>query len=103
MSEAKFAIGQIVQHKLFYYRGLIIDVDYKFLGSDEWYVQVARSCPPKNQPWYHMLVDNAIHQTYVAERNLELSNEIKPIHHPLLEHYFNGLVEGQYSLRARQN
>ncbi|MCK5189132.1 MAG: DNA-binding protein, partial [Methylococcales bacterium] len=32
MSEAKFSIGQIVHHQLFDYRGVVIDVDYKFLG-----------------------------------------------------------------------
>ena len=31
MSEAKFSIGQIVQHQLFNYRGVIIDVDYNYL------------------------------------------------------------------------
>lgn len=103
MSEAKFAIGQIVHHQLFDYRGVIIDVDFRFLGSDEWYEQMARSRPPKNQPWYHVLVDNAIHQTYVAERNLEASDVLMPIHHPLLEHYFSGIEDGHYVLRNRQN
>ena len=65
MQEAKFSIGQIVQHKLFNYRGVIMDVDFKFLGSHEWYEKVARSQPPKDQPWYHILVDNSIHQTYI--------------------------------------
>jgi heat shock protein HspQ len=103
MSVAKFAIGQIVHHQLFDYRGVIIDVDFRFLGSDEWYEQVARSHPPKNQPWYHVLVDNAIHQTYVAERNLSLSDETEPVHNPLLEHYFNGIKNGCYQLKIRQN
>lgn len=75
MSEAKFAIGQIVQHKLFEYLGLILDADFKFLGSEEWYVLVALSCPPKDLPWYHVLVDNANHLTYVAERNLGSCHE----------------------------
>lgn len=103
MSEAKFTIGQIVQHQLFNYRGVIVDVDYKFLGSQEWYENVARSRPPKDQPWYHVLVHDAVHQTYVAQRNLEPSEEIKPIHHPLLNHYFNGMKEGYYQFRARKN
>ena len=103
MSDAKFAIGQIVHHQLFDYRGVIIDVDFQFLGSDEWYEQVARSHPPKNQPWYHVLVDNAIHQTYVAERNLEPGDEITPIHHPLLDYYFSGMENNHYILRKRQN
>ena len=103
MSEAKFSIGQIVHHQLFDYRGVIIDVDYKFLGSGEWYEEVARSRPPKDQPWYHVLVNDTVHQTYVAERNLEPINESEPIHHPLLDHYFNGMVEGYYQLRTQKN
>ncbi len=103
MSVAKFTIGQIVQHQLFDYRGLVVDVDYKFLGSEEWYEQVARSRPPKDQPWYHVLVDNALHLTYVAERNLELSDDVSPVRHPLLDEYFSGLENGQYQYRIKRN
>ena len=103
MSEANFAIGQIVQHRLFNYRGVIIDVDYNYLGTDQWYDQVARSRPPKDQPWYHILVDNAVHQTYVAERNLEKSVDITEIHHPMLQLYFVDIESGYYQLRVRKN
>lgn len=103
MSEAKFSIGQIVHHELFNYRGVVIDVDFKFLGSEEWYQQVARSRPPKNQPWYHVLVDQAIHQTYVAERNIKASEVMEAIQNPLLNHFFTGIKEGQYQLKIRQN
>lgn len=103
MSEAKFSIGQIVHHQLFDYRGVIIDVDYKFLGSEEWYEEVARSRPPKDQPWYHVLVNDSVHQTYVAERNLESSKDKNPIHHPLLDDYFKGMEEGCYKMRTRNN
>ncbi len=103
MSVAKFSIGQVIHHQLFDYRGVIIDVDYKFLGSEEWYVEVARSRPPKDQPWYHVLVNDAIHQTYVAESNLESSGDNTSIHHPLLAHYFNGMKDGHYQLRTRNN
>ncbi len=103
MSVAKFSIGQVICHQLFDYRGVIIDVDYKFLGSQQWYDRVALSHPPKNQPWYHILVADAVHQTYVAERNLELSEDESVILHPLLDHYFNGKVNGIYQLRTRKN
>lgn len=103
MKEAKFAIGQIIQHKLFNYRGVIIDVDFNFLGSEEWYEKVARSQPPKDQPWYHVLVDNSIQQTYVAERNLDVSDVFTPINHPLLESYFSKLKDGQYVPLTRKN
>ena len=49
MSEerARFAVGQLVQHRLFEYRGVVVDVDATFQGSDEWYAEVARSRPPR--------------------------------------------------------
>ncbi len=80
-----------------------IDVDFHFLGSEEWYEKVARSKPPKDQPWYHVLVDNSIQQTYVAERNLEVSKILTEINHPLIESYFSKLESGHYIPLARKN
>ena len=84
MKQAKFSIGQCVYHKLFDYRGVIVDADAEFFGSDDWYADVATSRPPKDEPWYRVLVHDALNETYVAERNLtgDLSNE--PIDHPLV-------------------
>ena len=96
ISECKFAPGQIVRHLKFHYRGVVVDVDADFAGSDEWYEQVARSRPPKDKPWYHVLVDGAAHQTYVAERHLELDTSRAPIEHPLLGRYFDELRDGNY-------
>jgi len=53
-----FYIGQIVAHRRFGYRGVIYDVDPRFMLSDEWYNRVALSQPPKEHPWYYVLVDN---------------------------------------------
>jgi heat shock protein HspQ len=89
MSEAKFTVGAIVQHRLFGYRGAIFDVDPHFQGTEEWYEQVARSRPPKDAPWYHVLVDGAEHTTYVAERNLEPDPVPGQIEHPLLGEFFD--------------
>ncbi len=103
MQQAKFAIGEIIHHVLFNYRGVIFDVDFKYLGSDEWYQQVALSRPPKNQPWYHVLVDNGSHQTYVAEQNLEPSDIATPVRHPLIDQFFVRLENGVYIPRSRNN
>jgi heat shock protein HspQ len=65
-TEIKFFVGQIVHNKKFDYRGVIFDVDATFQGTEEWYDQVARSRPPKDRPWYHVLVHGARHTTYVA-------------------------------------
>lgn len=103
MTEAnsvEFSIGQVVQHRLFNYRGVIIDVDPFFCGTDEWYETVALSRPPKQKPWYHVLVDGASHQTYVAERNLLPDNSGKPVNHPLVTDFFSDFKKGAYSSRG---
>ena len=96
MVSAQFSIGDLVHHKLFDYRGVIIDVDPEFQLSDEWYETVARSRPPKDQPWYHVLVHGATHTTYVAERNLEPDQSGEAIQHPLVDQYFTRFSEGRY-------
>ncbi|MEM7026888.1 MAG: heat shock protein HspQ [Pseudomonadota bacterium] len=96
MKQAKFNIGQIVYHKRFDYRGVIYDVDPIFCGSEEWYEVVAKSRPPKDKPWYKVLVDNAKHETYVAEQNLENTNDKLPLRHPLIERYFTDFHDGRY-------
>jgi len=86
----------LIHHLLFDYRGVIVDVDPTFQGSDAWYENVAKSCPPKDQPWYHVLVDGAEHMTYVAERNLEPDQLGTPINHPLLETFFSEFKNRTY-------
>ena len=100
---AKFAIGQIVRHKLFDYRGVVIDVDPEFRGTEDWYRRMAPSRPPKNKPWYKVLMHSTDNHTYVAERNLEPDPSGDPVTHPDLDAYFIGLVEGSYVTRQRGN
>ena len=96
MNRARFNIGQCVEHRLFNYRGVIVDVDPQFLGSDEWYEQVAQTRPPKDRPWYHVLVHDAGRETYVAERNLQADKSCEPVNHPLLARFFTRFEQGQY-------
>jgi len=102
-SSVKYQIGALVHHRLFGYRGVVFDVDANFRGSEEWYDTMARSRPPKNAPWYHVLVHDATHTTYVAERNLEPDDSGAPIRHALVDTYFDGLTDGIYVLRRRAN
>ena len=101
--EAKFKIGQIIHHRLFNYNGVVFDIDPIFQGSEEWYEQVAQSRPPKNKPWYHVLVHTAEHSTYVAEQNLDLEDNPKAIQHPLINTLFTKFDGLQYHLKNRQN
>lgn len=80
-----------------------MDVDPTFQSTDEWYDAVAKSRPPKDKPWYHVLVHEAVHSTYVAERNLERDTRLVPIKHPMLEHFFSGFEGGRYVAGERAN
>lgn len=99
-SRAKFSVGELVHHLLFNYRGVVVDVDMTFGGTEEWYAVMAPSRPPKDQPWYRVLVDDASHETYVAERNLEPDREGTPIRHPEIEQYFGEFARGRYVLKG---
>ena len=103
MAEAEFGIGVLVHHRLFGYRGVVVDVDPVFQGSEAWYREVARSRPPRDAPWYHVLVHAATHMTYVAERNLESDVSGDPLRHPLLDAYFDAFEGGRYVRRLSLN
>jgi heat shock protein HspQ len=94
---ARFSIGQVVYHSRFGYRGVIVDVDATFQHSEEWYDAMARSRPPRDQPWYHVLVHDSDHMTYVAERHLEACESADPIRHPDLSDYFDEFRDGRYA------
>ncbi|MDX1649859.1 MAG: heat shock protein HspQ, partial [Myxococcota bacterium] len=87
------------RHRRFGYRGVIADVDPVFALSEAWYEEMARSRPPKDRPWYHVLVDGSDQVTYVAERHLEPDGSDEPVQHPLLETFFSELEEGRYRTR----
>ena len=103
INRAKFSIGDVIHHRLFEYRGVVVDVDSTFQLTDEWYRAVARSRPPRNRPWYHVLVDGSTHATYVAERNLEPDPSSEPIRHPLVSDYFSRFENGRYIRDLRSN
>jgi heat shock protein HspQ len=102
-ANANFSIGDLVHHRLFDYRGVIVDVDPHLMLSDEWYEAVARSRPPKDQPWYRVLVHDATQETYVAERNLEPDSSGAPVRHPLIDTFFRNFSDGHYSTAGRMN
>lgn len=98
MKLAKYAIGQCIHHRLFDYRGVVVDVDPEFNGREEWYQAMAHSRPPKDEPWYRVLVHDSGRETYVAERNLQVDDSNEPINHPMLGEFFKRFESGQYQL-----
>ena len=99
MASVKFSVGEIVQHLRFGYRGVVYGVDAEFSLSDAWYEEVARSRPPKDRPWYHVLVDGGQQSTYVAERHLEASEDRSQVEHPLLGENFESYDGRRYHPR----
>ena len=100
---ALFDVGQRVRHKLFAYRGVVFNVDAVFSGDDDWYEHVARSRPPKDAPWYHVLPSGEQHTTYVAERNLEADHSTEAIEHPLMPTLFGDVTDDGYVPRKKLN
>ena len=104
--EAKFAVGQIVRHRIYPFRGVIFDVDPIFNNTEEWYQSIpADRRPSKDQPFYHLLAQNAEggpYEAYVSEQNLLPDAENGPIVHPMIEVMFEGLAGDRYVLRAKR-
>ena len=46
-SSAKFAIGQVVRHRVFDFRGLIFDVDPEFDNTEEWWLSIPEEVRPR--------------------------------------------------------
>lgn len=99
MQHAKWNIGQLIRHRLFHYRGVVYDVDAEFMLTEEWYQHVAKSRPPKDEPWYRVLVDGSRQETYVAQRNLEADEDLSSISHPLVDQLFTDFKEGSYIIK----
>lgn len=101
--EAKFAVGQIVRHRLYPFRGVIYDVDPMFNNTEEWYQSIPpERRPSKDQPFYHLLAQNAQggpYEAYVSEQNLLPDAENGPVQHPMIDMLFERLAGDRYMLR----
>ncbi len=104
MKTAKFAIGQVVKHRLFPFRGVIFDVDPQFANSDEWYEAIPKDVRPRrDQPFYHLLAENSETEyiAYVSEQNLLEDQSGLPVRHPQLREFFDKTADGRYAPKDR--
>ena len=54
-----FNIGDIVKHRIYPFRGVIVDVDPVFSNTEEWYQSIPPEIrPSRNQPYYHLMAEN---------------------------------------------
>jgi len=98
---ARFAIGDVVRHRLFDFRGVIFDVDPEFANSEEWYEAIPEALrPSKEQPFYHLLAENSetAYVAYVSQQNLLPDESEEPVDHPAIATMFER-EEGRYRLR----
>ena len=101
---AKFAIGQVVKHRIFPFRGVIFDVDPVFANTEEWWLSIPEAVRPrKDQPFYHLLAENdqSSYVAYVSEQNLLPDDSGEPIGHPQAALIFDEFRAGHYQLRPR--
>ena len=102
---ARFAIGEVVRHRLFDFRGVIFDVDPEFANSEEWYEAIPEDIrPPRDQPFYHLLAENeeSSYIAYVSQQNLLPDTGGGPVDHPAIQGLFEGYDEGRYRLRPER-
>ena len=101
---AKFALGQVVRHRVFPFRGVIFDVDPIFANTEEYWLSIPEAIRPhKDQPFYHLLAENeqSSYVAYVSEQNLLPDDTGEPVGHPHTALIFDSFRDGQYHLRPR--
>jgi heat shock protein HspQ len=100
--DAKFTIGEVVRHRLHPFRGVIFDVDPSFANTEEWWESIpAETRPERDQPFYHLLAENADSQyvAYVSEQNLVHDESGEPVLHPQVDAMFDRAADGSYHFR----
>jgi len=99
--ETQFSIGQVVRHRVYPFRGVIVDVDPEFSNSDEWWQAIPEDVRPrKDQPFYHLLAENedTSYVAYVSEQNLLIDDSGIPVNHPEVEQVFGEFLGNSYEI-----
>ena len=91
----QFDVGQIVKHRRYGYRGVVVAFEHSCRAPDDWY-RSNRTQPDKNQPWYHVLVHQSDTVTYAAQTSLAADDDATAIEHPLTAMFFTDFVNGRY-------
>jgi heat shock protein HspQ len=101
----RFRIGQVVRHRIHPFRGVVFDVDPTFSNTEEWWLSIPEAVrPSRDQPYYHVLAENAktTYIAYVSEQNLVPEAQDGPCRHPLVADLSRELRDGCYALRRHR-
>lgn len=96
---AKYALGQVVRHRVYAFRGVVFDIDPVFSNSEDWWLAIPPEIRPmKDQPFYHLLAENeeTEYVAYVSEQNLLPDTSGEPLRHAQLSDYFFEDENGRY-------
>ncbi len=99
---ARYRLGEVVRHRFYPFRGVVFDVDPEMSNTEEWWLSIpADRRPRRDQPYYHVLAENAesTYEAYVSEQNLVVDESDEPCRHPLIDEYFEIDDDGRYVLR----
>jgi len=105
MRTAKFGLGAVVRHRIYPFRGVIFDVDPEFANTEEWWLAIPEDVRPrKDQPFYHLLAENADSEyvAYVSEQNLVPDISGEALRHTGIAEVFERDASGGYRIRAGQ-
>ena len=101
-ASAKFSIGQVVQHRIHPFRGVIFDVDPVFSNTEEWWNAIPEdNRPRKDQPFYHLFAENEdeSYVAYVSQQNLVRDAANGPVDHPEVARLFDAFSKGRYRMQ----
>lgn len=92
---SRFRPGQLVRHRRYGYRGVVVAFDLQCVADDQWYYANPTQ-PARSQPWYHVLVHGTDQTTYAAQENLRPDATGLPVEHPLVDHFFTRFAGDHY-------
>ena len=101
ITSTQFAIGQVVRHRHYSFRGVIVDVDPEFNNTEEWWNAIPEEARPrKDQPFYHLLAENeeTTYMAYVSEQNLLIDETGEPVNHPQVSEVFGEFLGDSYAV-----
>ena len=90
-----FRVGQLVQHKRYGYRGVVVSVDEVCQADEDWH-KGNQTQPDRDQPWYHVLADGSVQVFYPAQSSLEADSSEDAIHNPFVDRFFDTFADGVY-------
>jgi len=116
-AEVRFSVGQVIRHKMYGYRAVIIGWDERCAASSKWVAATGTARLPHGaaQPFYHCLVDVRDRPdaqiSYVAQDNVELMTAVagapvssagihaspldRMVIHPLITRHFDSFRVGE--------